>query len=321
MGKEQCHQDKEKECCASRRCYIEEPGTRKIKGNAKEKTKRNQDRKHTGENEEFQLNNPLTWTINNIDKVAEAVKLNPKEEYTSIFWNTYKGSFSDIPCNEPLREIILKAKKSHSTYHTISDEEYLGDVMALMGMKMLADWNAEKESLSRYICCRCRPNAEYGRSILKNHGNKVYSLAKNDENGSFHICKINQYNRKKYPDYAGKYFNQSSISIDAIVQEEKHGKFYALYAVHENGIYQVEANSLRTWLMDVCHVTEYEMQICEVIADSGKKVNAKTVQGINETIVIPAGNPPMTQKEVAALRHRVHIRAKRYYREVMKGLC
>lgn len=73
--------------------------------------------------------------------------------------------------------------------------------------------------------------------------------------------------------------------------------------------------------MDVCHVTEYEMQICEVIADSGKKVNAKTVQGINETIVIPAGNPPMTQKEVAALRHRVHIRAKRYYREVMKGLC
>lgn len=37
MGKEQCHQDKEKECCASRRCYIEEPGTRKIKGNAKEK--------------------------------------------------------------------------------------------------------------------------------------------------------------------------------------------------------------------------------------------------------------------------------------------
>ena len=29
----------------------------------------------------------------------------------------------------------------------------------------------------------------------------------------------------------------------------------------------------------------------------------------------------MTQKEVAALRHRVHIRAKRYYREVMKGLC
>ena len=134
------------------------------------------------------LENPSTWTVSSLDRVAEAVRANPFAEYAPAFWNTYKGPFSDIPCNEPLRSVIIRAKKSHPTYAPIPDEEYLGDVMALMGVRRLLDWIPSRETLEHYIRCRCRPNAEYGRSILNAHGNKVYALVKKNEDGSFHVC-------------------------------------------------------------------------------------------------------------------------------------
>ena len=86
---------------------------------------------------ELVLNDPATWAVSNLDLVAETVRDNPFVEYAQVFWNTYQGPFSDIPCNEPLRSVIIRAKRSHPTYASIPDEEYLGDVMALMGTKML----------------------------------------------------------------------------------------------------------------------------------------------------------------------------------------
>ncbi len=238
-----------------------------------------------------------------------------------MFWNVYRGPFSNIHCNEPLRSIIIKARKSYSTYYPIPEEEYLGDVIALMGEKLLSDWMLEKESLEDYIRCRCRPNADYGRSILKAHGNKVYSLVKDNGHGFFEVYEISKYNIKAHPECTRKYVNQQLLPISDAVQKEKSGQTYGpCIAAQEDGFYRIEQESVHNWLMKQCKISEYELQICELIAAHGKYINSRSVKEINETVVIPAGNPPMTQKELSVLNHRVHVRARRYYTEAIKGL-
>lgn len=162
-----------------------------------------------------------------------------------MFWNVYRGPFSNIPCNEPLRSIIIKARKSYSTYYPIPEEEYLGDVIALMGEKLLSDWMLEKESLEDYIRCRCCPNADYGRSILKAHGNKVYSLVKDNGHGFFEVYEISKYNIKAYPECTRKYVNQQLLPISDAVQKEKSGQTYGpCIAAQEDGFYRIEQESV-----------------------------------------------------------------------------
>ena len=76
--------------------------------------------------EDWEINNPFTWTDSNIDQVAAAVKHHPSADYMEVFWNTYAGSFGTVPCNLPLRSLILREKKRHSAYTLIPDEEYIG---------------------------------------------------------------------------------------------------------------------------------------------------------------------------------------------------
>ncbi len=263
------------------------------------------------------LEDPSTWTVSSLDQVAEAVRANPSARYAPAFWNTYRGPFSDIPCNEPLRSVIIRAKRSHPTYAPIPDEEYLGDVMALMGTKMLLDWIPSRETLEHYIRCRCRPNAEYGRSILKAHGNRVYALVKKNEDGTFHVCTSDRQREDDCSDHTKKYVNQPVLSMDAAFHEGRFCIQPGAPGAPENGFAQVEAESLRTWLMKVCRVTEYEMQICEAVADYGKCLDARIVQEINEKIVLPAANPPMTQEDIYRLNFRVHKRARNHYGEAM----
>ncbi len=269
---------------------------------------------------ELVLDNPATWAVSNLDIVAETVRDNPSVEYAQAFWNTYQGHFSDIPCNRPLRTMIICAKRSHPTYARIPDEEYLGDVIALMGERMLLDWNPEKESLEHYIRCRCRPNAEYGRSILKAHGNKVYALVKRNSDGSFHVAPMGQSQSDSSQDHVKKYVNQPVLSTEAVFQEARFSSQTGLPGTLETGFGEVEAESVRTWLMKTCRVTEYEMQICEAVAGYGKCLDSRIVQEINEKIVLPAANPPMTQKDIYQLNFRVHKRARGHYGEAMAGI-
>ena len=156
------------------------------KGSAKSTMEKNIGNK----DEDWEINNPFTWTDSNIDQVAAAVKRHPSADYMEVFWNTYAGSFGTVPCNQPLRSLILREKKRQSVYTLIPDEEYIGDVTALMWGGRLEDWKPGKESLGHYIGCRCRPNAEYGRSIIKAHGNRVYAFVKDNNDGSFDICPL-----------------------------------------------------------------------------------------------------------------------------------
>lgn len=273
-------------------------------------------------NDKLIVHDPSTWTTVNIDKVAALVKNNPSAEYSSAFWNIYNGPFGDVPCNKPLRSIIIKTKKSHSVYHTISDEEYLGDVIALMGEKVLYDWNPAKESLEHYIGCRCRPNAEYGCSILKAHGHKVYALVKINQDGSFNVCDNTKCGRKNYPDYRKKYINSTILPVD----EQLYSRKVNLYTGQSSGwswkddFEQIELRSVRSWLMETCHVSEYELSICEAISSYGKCLDPTIVHEINERIVLPAGNSPLTQKELYQLNFRVHKRACHYYHKAMSGI-
>ena len=322
MGRKDWEQRGEGKHCKGEKGYLEEQEVRKPEYSPDEKTRQNQ-RKTKGSKawDNSLLNRPSEWTVRNIDEVAAAVREDPQAEGASAFWNVYRGPFSDIPCNEPLRFIIIKARRSYATYYSIPEEEYLGDVIALMGETMLSDWMPEKESLENYIRCRCRPNAAYGRSILKAHGNKVYSLVKDDGYGSFKVCEISKYNIHAHPDYSRKYVNQLLLSIDDAVQNEKTSQLFGLgIAVQEDGFCRIEQESVRKWLMKLCKVSEYEMRICELIATHGKYINSRSVKEINETVVIPAGNPPMTKKELSELNHRVHVRAHRYYTEAIKGI-
>ncbi|MDO4330190.1 MAG: hypothetical protein Q4C66_12745 [Lachnospiraceae bacterium] len=322
MGKEDWKQQGKRGHCTEKKDCWQEQETRKLvydddEGFGKNRIKVNASKA----GEHSLLNRPSEWTAKNIDEVAAAVREEPWAEAASAFWNIYRGPFSDVPCNEVLRSIIVKAKRSYATYYPIPEEDYLGDVVALMGEKMLSDWMPEKESLENYIRCRCRPNAEYGRSILKAHGNKVYSLVKGDGHGSFHVCEISKYNIDAHPDYTRKYINQHLLSIDDIARNEKAYPFYGLgIAVQEDGFCRIEQKSVRSWLMKTCNISEYELQICELIAAHGKRINSESVEEINETVVLPAGNPPMTQKELSALNHRVHVRARRHYWEAIKGI-
>lgn len=338
MGRKNWELEGEKECSTKKSDYLEEQEVRKlndheVKENGEKKiffTASNQDKAYVknkrdetnypkSRNEQL-INHPSDWTMENIDEVAKTVKLNPLMESASVFWNIYHDPFNAIPCNEPLRTIILKAKRSYSAYYPIPDEEYLGDVMALMGAKVLSDWLPEKETLEHYIRCRCRPHAEYGRSILKAHGNKVYALVKNDGRGSFKVCEISKYNLTHYPGYTKKYVNQQILSMDAMTQEDGDYLFNHLYDTSRDDFEQTEKSSLRKWLMEVCRVTEYEMQICEAIAAYGKCLDAVIVREINEAIVLPSGNPPMTQKEISMLNNRVHKRSQYHYKKAMEGI-
>lgn len=338
MGRKKWKLEGGTRCCTKKRNCLEEQEVQKLndsagEGSGEEKTflsgsvwsgesigNEENEKKYSKSRDEQLLNHPSDWTTENIDEVAKAVKLNPLAENASVFWNTYKGPFNDIFYNDPLRAIILKAKRSYSAYYPISDEEYLGDVMALMGTKMLSDWFPEKETLEQYIRCRCRPHAEYGRSILKAHGNTVYALVKNDGWGSYNVCEISKHNLTHYPGYTKKYVNQQVLSIDAMSQEDGDYRCNHLYKNQEDGLERSEEKSVRQWLMSVCRVTEYEMQICEAIVAYGKCLDAIIVREINESIVLPSGNPPMTQKEISLLNNRVHKRAKYHYKKAMEGI-
>lgn len=344
MGRKKWEFEGGKDCCTKKRNGLGEQDVQKLNDSEKEKVHKEEaifigadwkeeeisneeaiSNEEDGTNypksrDEQLLNHPSEWTAENIDKVARAVKLNPLAENASVFWNIYKGPFNALPYNDPLRIMILKAKRSYSAYYPISDEEYLGDVMALMGAKKLADWLPEKETLEQYIRCRCRPHAEYGRSILKAHGNTVYALVKKDGRGSFKVCEISKYNLAHYPGYTKKYVNQQLMSIDAITQEDGEYLFKHLYENQEERFAQSEEKSIRQWLMKACRVTEYEMQICEAIVAYGKCLDAKIVKEINEAIVLPSGNPPMTQKEISLLNNRVHKRAQYHYQKAIEGI-
>lgn len=274
------------------------------------------------EEKRLEINNPSTWTVSNIDQVAAAVKHHPSAGYSEVFWNTYAGSFGTIPCNIPLRSMIIRAKHHHSAYAMIPDEEYLGDVTALMWAGMLHDWMPDRESLERYIGCRCRPNAEYGRSIIRTHGNRVYALVKDNGDGSSDIRSLSISNSYSRRDYTKKYVNLPVMSIDSIVCEDgdRPLRFLERYGVSDNCLERIEAESTRRWLMEVCNVTEYEMRICEAVAGYGKCLDAWIVEEINAKIVIPSGMPPMSQEDIYKFNFRVHKRARYHYRKAMSGI-
>lgn len=274
------------------------------------------------EENRLEINNPSTWTIANIDQVAAAVKRHPSAGYAEVFWNTYVGSFGTIPCNLPLRSMIIRTKRHHSAYAMMPDEEYLGDVTALMWAGMLSDWMPDRESLERYIGCRCRPNAEYGRSIIKAHGNRVYALVRDNGDGSSDIRSLSINSSHSSRGYTKKYVNLPVMSIDSIACEagDRPLSFLERYAVPDNCPGRIEAESTRMWLMETCNVTEYEMRICEAVAGYGKCLDAWIVEEINAKIVVPSGMPPMSQEDIYKFNFRVHKRARHHYRKAMSGI-
>ncbi len=292
--------------------------TEETKGSARSTAEKN----IWNKNEDWELNNPFTWSDSNIDQVAAAVKRHPSADYTEVFWNTYAGPFGTVPSNLPLRSLILRAKRPHSAYSLIPDEEYIGDVTALMWAGGLGDWRPDKESLGHYIGCRCRPNAEYGRSIIRAHGNRVYAFVKNNGDGSSDIRPLDSGNGCSGQGYVKKYVNLPVMSVDAMIYKESERlcSFPEHYAVSDNCPGKIEAESTRLWLMKTCNVTEYEMRICEAVADYGKCLDAWIVEEINTKIVIPSGEPPMTQEELYKFNFRIHKRAKHHYKKAISGL-
>lgn len=270
----------------------------------------------------WEIKDPLTWTASNIDEVAEMVKDCPSAGHSSAFWNTYAGSFGTIPCNLPLRNMILRAKRFHPAYSMIPEEEYVGDVTALMWAGRLSDWNPKGESLEHYIGCRCRPNAEYGRSIIRAHGNRIYAWVKDNGDGSLYICSTGIRGMKDSQGYVKKYVNLPVMSVDAMVCEDSDRtcSFLERYAVPDNCPGRMEEESTRLWLMKTCHVTEYEMAVCEAIAGYGKCLDSWIVEEINRKIVVPSGRPSMSQKELYQFNFRVHKRARHHYGKAMAGI-
>lgn len=275
-----------------------------------------------GKNDKWEINNPSTWTDSNIDQVAAAVKHNPSADYATAFWNTYAGPFGTIPANLPLRSLIIRAKRPHSAYARIPDEEYIGDVTALMWDRRLEDWKPGKESLGHYIGCRCRPNAEYGRSIIRAHGSRVYAFVKDSGDGFPDIRPLDSGGGCGGQGYVKKYVNLPVLSADAIISEDggRPCSFLEYYSVPDNCPEKIEAESTRLWLMKTCNVTEYEMRICEAVAGYGKCLDAWLVEEINAKIVVPSGGAPMTQEELYKFNFRIHKRAKHHYKRAMSGL-
>ena len=112
------------------------------------------------------------------------------------------------------------------------------------------------------------------------------------------------------------------FSADELLYSNK-GNLYAVqnfYWTATNDFEKIEIRSVRSWLMEICHVSEYEMSICEAIAGHGKCLDRKIVKEINEEIVLPAGKPPMTQKELYQLNFRIHKRAYYHYHEAISGI-
>lgn len=285
------------------------------KGSARSVAEKNLRDKEKG----WEMNNPSTWNDSNIDRVAAAVKRHPSADYAVPFWNTYAGPFGTVPCNLTLRSLIIRAKRPHSAYALIPDEEYIGDVTALMWAGKLEDWKPGKEALRVYIGCRCRPNAEYGRSIIRAHGSRVYAFVKDKGDGSKDIRPLSAGSSQGY---VKKYVNLPVMSIDAMVSKdsERSCSFLEYYAVPDNCPERIEEESTRLWLMKTCHVTEYEMRICEAVAGYGKCLDAWIVEEINTKIVIPSGEPPMTQEELYKFNFRIHKRAKHHYQKAISGL-
>ena len=285
------------------------------KGSAKSVMEKNIRDKDKG----WEINNPSTWNDSNIDRVAVAVKRHPSADYAAPFWNTYVGPFGTVPCNLTLRSLIIRAKRPHSAYALIPDEEYIGDVTALMWAGKLEDWKPGKEALRAYIGCRCRPNAEYGRSIIRAHGSRVYAFVKDKGDGSKDIRPLSAGSSQGY---VKKYVNLPVMSIDAMVSKDSDRpcSFLEYYAVPDNCPERIEEESTRLWLMKTCNVTEYEMRICEAVAGYGKCLDAWIVEEINTKIVIPSGEPPMTQEELYKFNFRIHKRAKHHYHKAISGL-
>jgi len=296
------------------------PDLEEMKGSASsaaEKGRRNKDEWNRDRN--LEIHNPLTWSDSNIDQVAAEVKYHPSADYAAAFWNTYTGPFGTIPGNLPLRSLILRAKRPHSVYALIPDEEYIGDVTALLWAGRLEDWKPDKEGLGYYIGCRCRPNAEYGRSIIRAHGNRVYAFVKDNGDGSSDIRSLSSGSGQGY---VKKYVSLPLMSIDAMVckDSDRPCSFLEYCALPDNCVERIEAESTRLWLMKTCNVTEYEMRICEAVAGYGKCLDAWIVEEINTGIVIPSGKPPMTQEELYKFNFRIHKRAKHHYKKAMSGL-
>lgn len=288
------------------------------KGSARSTAERNIRNKDKG----WELHDPSTWTDSNIDRVAAAVKRHPSADYAAAFWNTYAGPFGTVPGNLPLRSLIIRAKRPHSAYALIPDEEYIGDVTALMWAGRLEDWKPGKESLGHYIGCRCRPNAEYGRSIIRAHGNRVYAFVKDNGDGFLDIRPLDSGNGCRSQGYVKKYVNLPVMSADAMASRDSENPCSLLerYAVPDNCPGRIEEESTRLWLMKTCNVTEYEMRICEAVAGYGKCLDAWIVEEINTKIVIPSGESPMTQEELYKFNFRIHKRAKHHYKKAISGL-
>ncbi len=289
--------------------------TEETKGSARSTAEKNIRNK----NGEWEINNPFTWSDFNIDQVAAEVKHHPSADYAAAFWNTYAGPFGTVPCNLPLRSLILRAKRPHSAYSLIPDEEFIGDVTALMWAGRLGDWRPDKESLGHYIGCRCRPNAEYGRSIIRAHGSRVYAFVKDSGDGSPDIRPLSSGSGQGY---VKKYVSLPPMSIDAMICKDgdRPCSFLERCAVPDNCLERIEAESTRLWLMKTCNVTEYEMRICEAVAGYGKCLDAWIVDEINTKIVVPSGERPMTQAELYKFNFRIHKRAKHHYKKAMSGL-
>lgn len=142
MGRKKWEFEGGKDCCTKKRNVLGEQDVQKLNDSAEEKVHKEKAifidsvwKEEVISNEaaisneedgitypksrdEQLLNQPSEWTAENIDKVARAVKLNPLAENASVFWNIYKGPFNAISYNDPLRMMILKAKRSYSAYIT-----------------------------------------------------------------------------------------------------------------------------------------------------------------------------------------------------------
>lgn len=267
------------------------------------------------------LQDPSTWTTENIDQVAKEVKDHPHGPVADLFFNVYANSKkdSDIPCNKPLINIILTKIASHPTYRMcpVPVEDLIQDVACLLFETGLTDWDPDVYSFATYLGYRLREKGSFGRDIYKKEGNMIPAYI--DPLGNYHsytlanrkAAKQNQWKYTQVPAYMLSFDEpfRNDTSNDQINLYDR----IATYDDHDQLIYE----DLRHTVIRAVHLSNYEMKILEEVNRYERKLNQEITDHINETIIRPAGKTPMSVKELSLYIRSLRKRANQHYKDAI----
>jgi hypothetical protein len=268
---------------------------------------------------------PSSWSGESLNDLALYVRECGYDRHNPIvnyFFSGIIGRYDMTPVNTMLRDILLNNKKMHQLYKLASDDDFIQAALSYIYESGFDDWNPARESFHAYIGSRLRENTPFGQKFLKSYGCRKAYLVGRDENGMKLYLPNTKANRDAYIPQGFKlvYANNKMLSADETRFSNKNSNYYSIYDMigiqDDQAVEDLWYSLLRPSLMEICHITEFQMQICEAISIYGKSMDTKITDYINHTIVIPSGRTAMTQTQISRLNRNVHNRAMRYREEI-----